>query len=167
MNEILFYLSQDVKGDDLWNVWSPQMSCKIYKKQQTIDQSNKLVYDLMLMTKEFNNKHNDSNTVMFMGKKPLFTLIKWRERAYNLSLGVENPSQMNLSSKPQDCLLTSLVLSEFCQILDATTYSSSLYPWGVSWYIKEWEDRIGWGSHGRGAGRILYWSISSSRCPEP
>ena len=43
----------------------------------------------MLMTKEFNNKYSDSNTIAFMGKKPLFALMKWRERAYNLSLDVE------------------------------------------------------------------------------
>ena len=67
------------------------MSYKIHNKQRIIDQSNKLVYDPMLMTKEFNNKHSDSNTMMFMGKKLLFPLIEWRERAYNLSLGVEKP----------------------------------------------------------------------------
>ena len=50
------------------------------QQKHPLDQSNKLVYDLMLMNKEFNNKHSDSNTMMFMGKKNLFALIKWRER---------------------------------------------------------------------------------------
>ena len=52
------------------------------QKKHPLDQSNKLVYDLMLMNKEFNNKHSDSNTMMFMGKKNLFALIKWREREH-------------------------------------------------------------------------------------
>ena len=47
-----------------------------YTIKHTLDQSNKLFYDLMLVTKEFNNKHSDSNTIMFMGKKPLPALIK-------------------------------------------------------------------------------------------
>ena len=63
----------------------------IYTTKYTLDHSNKIIYDLMLMIKEFNNKHSDSNTMMFMGKKPLFSLIKWRERTYNLILGVEKP----------------------------------------------------------------------------
>ena len=76
----------------------------------------------MLMTKEFNNKYSDSNTMMFMGKKPLFALIKWRERAYNLSLGVEKP----FSSEPflkASILSTnlSLVLVDFGQSLNAIT----------------------------------------------
>ena len=47
-----------------------------YTKKHTLDQSNKLVYDLMLMTKEFNNKYSDFNTMIFMGNKPSFALIK-------------------------------------------------------------------------------------------
>ena len=62
-----------------------------YIKKYTLDHINNLIYDLMLMTKDFNNKHSDPNTIMFMGKKPLFALIKWGERAYNLSLGDEKP----------------------------------------------------------------------------
>ena len=53
----------------------------------------------MLMTKEFNNKHSDSNRMMFMGKKHLFALIKRRERAYNLSLGVEKPFSSDIFLK--------------------------------------------------------------------
>ena len=53
-----------------------------YTTKNTLDQSNKLVYNLMLMTKEFNNKYSDSNTMIFMGKKHLFALIKWREREH-------------------------------------------------------------------------------------
>ena len=96
------------------------MSCKIYDKQHTLDQSKNLVYDVMLMTKEF--KHSDSNTMMFMGNKPLFALIKWRERAYKISLGVEKPLSsepcLKASSLPTNC---SLVLAEFDQSLDAIT----------------------------------------------
>ena len=81
-----------------------------------------LVYDLMLMTKEFNTKYNDSNTMIFMGKKPLFALIKWRDRAYNLSLGVEKPFSsepfLKSSSLPTNF---SLVLDEFGESLDAIT----------------------------------------------
>ena len=84
------------------------------QQKHPLYQSNKLVYDLMLMNKEFNNKHSDSNTMMFIGKKPLFSLIKWRERAYNLSLGVEKPFSsehcLKASRFPTNC---SLVLVEF------------------------------------------------------
>ena len=45
----------------------------------------------MLKTKELNNGYNDSNTIIFMGKKPLFSLMKWRGRAYSVILGVEKP----------------------------------------------------------------------------
>ena len=76
----------------------------------------------MLITKEFNNKHSDSNTVIFMGNKPSFSLIKWRERAYNLSLGVEKPFSsepyLKASSFPINC---SLVSAKFGQSLDAIT----------------------------------------------
>ena len=78
----------------------------------------------MLMNKEFNNKYSDSNTIIFMGKKYLFSLMKWRERerAYNLSLGVEKPFPsepfLKASIFPMNC---SLLLDEFGHILDAIT----------------------------------------------
>ena len=68
-----------------------RLSCKIHSKQHIIDQRNKLAYGPMLMNKEFNNGYSDSNTIIFMEKKPLFALMKWRERAFNLSLGLEKP----------------------------------------------------------------------------
>ena len=75
----------------------------------------------MSITKELNNKHSDSNTIMFMGNKPLFSLIKWRERAKNLSLGVEKPFSsepyLKASRFPTNF---SLVLAEFGQSLDTT-----------------------------------------------
>ena len=74
------------------------------------------------MTKEFNNQHIDSNTVMFMGNKPLFALTKWSEKEYNVSLGVEKPFSsepcLKASSFPTNC---SLVLDEFDKSLDAIT----------------------------------------------
>ena len=76
----------------------------------------------MLMTKEFNNKHSYLNTIMFMGKKHLFELIKWRERAYNLSLGVEKPfSSEPFLKAPRFPTNFSLVLAEFGEILGAIT----------------------------------------------
>ena len=63
------------------------------------------------MTKEFNNKYSDSNTIIFMGKKPLFALMKWRERAYNLRLRVEKP----FSSEP--CLKASIFPINFSLVL--------------------------------------------------
>ena len=66
------------------------------------------------MAKEFNNKYCDSNTMIFMEKKPLFAFIKWRERAYNLRIGVEKPFLsepcLTASSLPTNC---SLVLAKF------------------------------------------------------
>ena len=74
----------------------------------------------MLMTKEFNSKYSDSNTIIFMRKKPLFALMKWRERAYNLTLVVEKPFSsetfLKASILSTNC---SLVLAEFGQSLDA------------------------------------------------
>ena len=42
----------------------------------------------MLMTKEFNNKIYDNNTIYFMGKEPIFALNN-KEEFYNLCLSVD------------------------------------------------------------------------------
>ena len=103
-----------------------------YTTKHTLYHSNKLVYDRMLMNKEFNNKYSDSNTIIFMGKKPLFSLMKWRDRSYNLILVVEklfsSEPCLKVPRFPTSC---SLVLVKFGQSLDAITYYSSLYPWGM------------------------------------
>ena len=74
------------------------------------------------MTKEFNNKYSDLNTIIFMGNKPLFALMKWIEITYNLILGVEKPFSsepcLKASNFPTNC---SLVLVEFFQSLDVIT----------------------------------------------
>ena len=55
----------------------------------------------MNKTKELNNKHNmiirDTSAC---GKETTFVLKVQRGRVYNQFLGVENSSQMRLSSKP-------------------------------------------------------------------
>ena len=85
-----------------------------YTKKHTLNHSNMLAYDLMLMTKEFNNKYSDSNTIVFMWKKHSFALIKMEREKYNQSLGVEKHFSsepcLKASNLPTNC---SLVLVEF------------------------------------------------------
>ena len=89
---------------------------------QNIDGTNTIQARLWKGNNNADGVHCSQPTMMFMGKKPLFALIKWRERAYNLSLGVEKPFSsepfLKASSFPTNC---SLVLVEFFQSLDVIT----------------------------------------------
>ena len=52
-----------------------------YTTKHTLDQSNKLLYDLMLMTKEFNNKHSDSKHNDVHGKKTFIFINKMEKES--------------------------------------------------------------------------------------
>ena len=78
---------------------------------QEIDGTNTIQARLWKGSSNGDGVHLSQPTMMFMGKKPLFALIKWRERAYNLSIGVEKP----FSSEP--CLKASIFPINFSLVL--------------------------------------------------